>query len=632
MSATVEKSKKYTIAFRGLNYGEGYQDGEFSDCLNVSSALYPCLTQRSGRTEEGTYDSPTTLHAKDGLLVIDGTRVLYKGNEVGHVARGRKQIATVGNYVIIFPDKVFYNVETGEFGHMEVSATASAETSGAYVEEMDTCYDDLPYKGDSGIGGKSFVYARSVTVDQATGLVSISGKKTDPHATEVYDIRGKYIQFTDDSTVYYIHPDAEYYTVNWTETGDNGYDDDSADYEEWEMTLTDYYIAGGCYSSVGSQKAPGLTFTDSTITTTGDDFTFRVGDAVTIEGCTANPENNKTIIVRGVSSKVLTFYENSFTAGEERGAVTIKREVPDLDFICESNYRLWGTKGNTIYGSKYGDPFNFNVFDGLTGDSYYIDVASDGEFTGCVPYSSHICFFKENTLHKLYGSKPSNYQLVTSQVYGVQAGSERSMCIINETLFYKSANGVYAYTGGVPEKVSDKFGIRRFSDACAATDGTRYYLSMRSGEEWTLFVYDVQRGLWMQEDDLNCVDMTFHDGHVYLLAADGGLFKIDESADKSNIEWSVTFCPFDETVNERKGYSAFHLRMDLAAGAWLNVEIKRNTDTRWDTVYTTHNERARTITVPVLPARCDSVEIRLSGKGECMLRTLIREFHTGSDV
>lgn len=488
------------VSFQGLNLGEAYQEGEFSACENLSSALAPCLSQRYARVHEGAYGAPSTLHAKEGLLVIDGTRVLYKGAHVGNVTAGRKQTATVGNYVVIFPDKAYYNVATGTFGNLE----------------------------------------------------------------ETY-------------------------------------------------------------------KAAGLVFTATTITTKGNAFPFKKGDAITISGCSAGG-NNKTIIVREVSGTTLTFYENSFTAATEAGEVTLKREVPDLEFICESNYRLWGTKGNTIYGSAYGDPFNFQVFDGLTGDSYYIDVATDGAFTGCVPYSSHVCFFKEHSLHKLYGSKPSNFQVVTGQVYGVQAGCERSICIINETVYYKGIHGVYAYSGGVPELVSENFGPVRFSEACATSDGERYYISMRNGETWGLYVYDVLRNTWLKEDAMHCVDMAFSGGHVHLLDAAGGLYKIDPAGDQGEIQWSATLCPFHETMDNRKVYSKFHLRLELSEGAWLQVEIRRDNDTRWQQVYAGHNKRARTVTIPVMPARCDSVEIRVSGKGKCLLRTLVREFSTGSDV
>ena len=502
LNDTGKKTKKYIVAFRGLNYGEGFVDGELRSSRNVSSEKYPSITQRAARAQVGQYISPTALHAKEGLVVVDGTRVLYNDAFVGTVTEGKKQIATVGNMVVIFPDKAYYNVATGEFATMEATIEAAAGT---------------------------------------------------------------------------------------------------------------------------------LTFTASTITTTGEDWPFKVGDAVKITGCTTAPENNKTPIIRGVSGKTLTFYDNTFTACTEEAAVTVKREVPDLDFVCENNYRLWGTKGNTIYGSAYADPLNFFVYDGLTSDSYYIDVATDGEFTGCIPYSSHVCFFKEHTLHKLYGSKPANFQSVTSQVYGVQAGSEKSMCIVNEQLLYKGVNGVYSYTGGVPELISEAFSTTRFSEAVAACDGERYYISMQHNGKWGLYVYDVLRNMWLQEDDTHALGMAFSGGYLYILADDGCLYKVDRDADRKDIEWEIEFCPFSETINERKGYSEFHLRAELAAGAWLGVAMQTDQDQRWEKICTTH-DRSKTISIPIVPTRCDSVSIRIYGKGECLLKTFIREFSTGSDA
>ena len=505
LSETKSASKKYDVVFRGINYGEGTQDGEFADTYNLSTDQYPCITQRAKRVEAGRFEAPTTIHAKGKLLVIDGTKVFYGDKEVGTVTEGKKQTATIGNYIVIFPDKKYYHVPTEE--------------------------------AKDGIFG---------------------------------DMEEKY-------------------------------------------------------------EATGLDFSTSSITTTGNAFQFREGDAVKIEGCSIN-ENNKEIIVREVSGQVLTFADNSFTAGVESGTVTLKRDIPDLDFICESNYRLWGTHGNTIYSSKYSDPLNFKVFDGIASDSYAIEVGSEGEFTGCIPYSSHICFFKENTLHKLYGSKPSNFQITTVNVYGVQAGSEKSMQIVNEQLLYKGVGGVYAYTGGVPELISEKFGNRRYSDAVACCDGEKYYISMKQGETWNMFTFDVMKNIWLREDDTQAVDMAFYEGKVYYIDKDGGLYYIDKTADRSDIEWGATLCTMHETINERKGYSKFHLRMDLAAGAWIAVDIKTDNDLQWRQVYLTHNEKAKTVSIPIIPTRCDSIDIRLRGKGKCTVKAFIREFTVGSDI
>lgn len=512
LSEVQNASKKYSVAFRGINYAEATQDGEFSDTHNISTDLYPCITPSALKLKEKQYTSPTDIHAKGRLLVVDGTKVIYDGSEKGEVTAGKKQIATIGRYIVIFPDKVYYDTENDEFGSMELTLQAG------------------------------------------------------------------YVKFTSSTIVV-----AEAY---------------------------------------GTVK-------------------FKEGDLITISGASAG-ENNKDVILRGIkkpfeTSTTLVFDDNSFTAvdhdeGKNQKGITLKRIVPDLDFICESNYRLWGTHGNTIYGSKYSDPFNFSVFEGLSGDSYTIDVGSEGDFTGCIAYSSHICFFKEHTLHKLYGTKPSNFSLSDSNVFGVQSESERSMQIINETLLYKGVNGVYAYTGGVPELISGNFGNKRFSAAVACSDGEKYYISMRQGNEWGLYTFDMGRGIWLKEDDIRAVDMTFYDGKVYYIDSAGGLYFIDKSADRSDVEWDATFCTIHETINERKVYSKFHLRLDLSEGAYLAVDMKTDNDPIWKQIYATHNEKERTVSIPIMPTRCDSIDIRLRGKGQCIVKAFIREYRTGSDV
>lgn len=508
LNEVTTQNKQRIINFLGVNYSENFQNGEFSQTENVTTDNYPCISQRPKRVKEGTFISPSSLYSKAGLFVVDGTRLLHNGEYVGEVTEGKKQMAAVGNILVIFPDKKYYHAETKVFADMEATYTQA-------------------------------------------GLVF-------------------------------------------------GSDDEGL------STIT---------------------------TTTGEDFPFAKGDAIQISGAETAPENNISVIIRQVDGKTLTFYSNTFTEATEEAEVTLKREVPDLDFICENNYRLWGCKGDTIYASKYSDPLNFNVFDGLTGDSYFIQVGSDGEFTGCASFSSHICFFKEETLHKLYGSKPSNYQIVTSSVFGVQEGCERSLCIINETLYYLGRNGVYAYTGGVPELVSDVFGTKRFSEACAESDGEKYYISMRSGEEWGLYTYDIRRDIWLREDATHCMDMANVEGDLFYLDSEGSLYRVngdDETSDEV-IEWSVTFAPFTETVNERKGYSKLGFRLDLGDKSWLEVYVRVDKGV-WERVYTTHNEMARTITVPIAPNRCDVFEVRLKGQGECKIKSLVRDFFIGSEV
>lgn len=670
LSEVQNTSKKYTVAFRGLNYGEGTQDGEFADTHNLSTDQYPCITQRAVRLKEKTYSNPSTLHSKGQLLVIDGTDVIYGGTKVGTVSEGKKQTATVGNYIVIFPDKVYYKVPTedepeGEFGNMEVTV----EASGVSFTSSSIVWSKFPFSAGDVVTISGCANAdnnkENLTIKSASdyeltfddepfaeatedGVVTIT-RPDRTHSFSNWQFEGSTISGWEQYPEKYPYKAGDKikisdirYQIGISETKDKTFVIKSVEFPEKNtiaitlegITFTKNTDTGTITRLGTEHKVSALSFKSSSISKKKEDFPFGKGDSVIISGC-SNEENNKDTdtIIRGVAEGELTFDANSFTeTAMETNTITIKRTVPPLDFVCENNYRLWGTMGNTIYASAYGKPLNFKSFEGLAGDSYYIDVASEGEFTGCIPFSSHICFFKENTLHKLYGTKPSNFQITTSNVYGVQSGSERSMQIVNEQLIYKGVGGVYAYTGGVPELISGNFGNRRYSDAVACCDGEKYYLSMRQGEAWNVFVYDVAKNIWIREDDTQVVDMTFHDGKVYMLTADGGLYHIDKSVDRDDIEWGATFCTIHETVNERKVYSKFHLRMDMSAGAWLAVDIKTDSDTQWRQVYTTHNEKAKTVSIPIMPNRCDSIDIRLRGKGKCTIKAFIREFTTGSDV
>ena len=92
--------------------------------------------------------------------------------------------------------------------------------------------------------------------------------------------------------------------------------------------------------------------------------------------------------------------------------VELERRVPDMDYLTECDNRVWGcsNKENVIYACKLGDPTNWFSYRGIATDSYAVTVGSDGAFTGAATCMGYALFFKENTLHKLYGlPSPSGF-------------------------------------------------------------------------------------------------------------------------------------------------------------------------------------------------------------------------------
>ena len=366
---------------------------------------------------------------------------------------------------------------------------------------------------------------------------------------------------------------------------------------------------------------------------------FRVGDAVTVSGCKAHAGNNKTAIVREIDGDELRFYENGFeiSEGGDTEQLSIRREVPDLELVCQHEGRLWGCMGDTIFACKLNDPTNWSVYDGLTDDSYFVQVPSPGAFTGCCSYRGYVYFFKEDHIYRVYGDRPSNFQVMDSAGIGVDGGSEASLAIAGETLFYLSRTGVMAYTGGVPQSIAAPFGTERYRNAVAGSDGVKYYISMEDAYGmWHLFVYDTRTGQWHREDSTRAVAITWLDG-LYCLTSEGGLWLSGGEAPQGAeaeigpFAWAE-FGDFVEADPNKKGVSKLQLRLELFEGAMVDVLIQFDSDGIWRNVKTLTAFKKRSWYLPIVPRRCDHFRIMVQGYGKWILHSLVRESYSGSEM
>ena len=398
--------------------------------------------------------------------------------------------------------------------------------------------------------------------------------------------------------------------------------------------------------SVNTSASVYIKVSNNALIITGGTFTgFKAGDAVKIEGFIKRPSNNLSAILVNATATMLEFAEDTFTVLEdstynkadksykESGEISITRLSPDLDFVMEYNNRLWGCSGSTIYASKLGDPTNWNYFNGLSMDSYAVDVGSDGDFTGCAATPSHLVFFKDNVLHKLYGSKPSNYQSMDVKADGVQKGCENSLCLINGILYYKSRNGIMAYDSGVPECISADLGEEMFREAAAGTDGVKYYVSMQktADETWHLFVFDPRNGMWHREDETHAQQFAFCAGELTYIDAVTGKIMATSGGTDEEIQWHAQLGEFIEFSDDKKIYSKVKVRMRLDAGA--NVTISLSVDGgEFQPVSEVYAQSDRVAFVPIIPIRCDRFAIRLDGVGGCKVESIVREYTSGSEV
>ena len=99
-------------AFAGLNRNLRIRDNEFADMRNLSSALLPVASARQRRRKLRTLKDPNGLFAHEKLCWADGTAFYYNGVKKGTVTDCEKQFVRMGAYVLIFPDKAYYNTST----------------------------------------------------------------------------------------------------------------------------------------------------------------------------------------------------------------------------------------------------------------------------------------------------------------------------------------------------------------------------------------------------------------------------------------------------------------------------------------------------------------------------------------
>ena len=321
-------------------------------------------------------------------------------------------------------------------------------------------------------------------------------------------------------------------------------------------------------------------------------------------------------------------------------AVRVERRVPDLEFLTECDNRVWGcsSRENVIYACKLGDPTNWFSYRGIAADSYAVTVGSDGPFTGAATCMGYALFFKENTLHKLYGSRPSDFQLSSLRCRGVARNAARSLCVLNETLYYLSPDGVMAWDGSIPAKVSAALDAGRLSNVKAAVGGAldgRYYLHIAREDRVRLLVYDTERGLWHEEDVCSC-EMASTGGQLYLWdgsalwAADPGREAAGQSGTGTEQEVPFELVTGDLGMDspEERYLTRLTLRLDAACRSRLVVEMSYDGGPWEEAAARTLEGPRRCLDLPLVPRRCGSLRLRLRGSGQITLRSLAKSFGT----
>lgn len=583
----IERERDMVREFRGLNHNEVISDGQFYDMQNLSSDAYPVLTARKPRTLCKTVTSGSRMSAGEHMAWCDGQHFYYNGAQK-FACTMPDSIVRMGAYFCLFPQGIVYNSHDDTVKNIAETVEATAQLILYPVIKK--------IRPDGGW-----------EISQADYVAS----ETEPSNTSQY----------------------------WLDTGNTPVvlKQYSKDFKIWVSVPTSLLS----FSFIVNDDLPAGTFFQK----------FKAGDAVTISGLTGDlAELNSSFIVNAVTINGFVVEVNSFLLNLPSDAVTVSMKVertfPAMDYVCECGNRLFGcsTAKHEIYASKLGDPLNWNVFSGISTDSYAATVGSPGEFTGIASYRSNVLFFKENRIHVLSGTRPANFQIDTLECRGMQRGSDNSAAVVNETLFYKSDSGIMAYSGNLPELVSDAFGNYNTGHVISAgTDGKKYYCCLVTGDdECHLMVYDVLRGIWTREDSIAVRDFSaignnlymMYDGKIYDLhtgtsGETGEAWKDETLVDEKDVMWYATTGAIGLDSPYEKYIAALMLRVQMDSGGTIRVETSYDEENNFVEVARITADKLRSVTLNIVPRRCDTMRIRLSGRGKFKLFSISKEIEGG---
>jgi hypothetical protein len=177
-------------------------------------------------------------------------------------------------------------------------------------------------------------------------------------------------------------------------------------------------------------------------------------------------------------------------------------------------------------------------------------------------------------------------------------------------------------------------GNEAYGEAVGGSHGNKYYISMKDNlGEYHLFVYDIAKGMWHKEDDLQVDSFCSCRGELYAIS-NGNIITMLGSGTKgeSKIPWMVETGLVGMSMPDMKYISRLLIRMSLEVGASVEVSIQYDSIGDWEQVCNMTVTSLRSFSVPIRPRRCDHFRIRIEGEGDGRIYSITKTIEQGSDV
>lgn len=637
-------SRHMVTMFGGVNRLSNAGEGEFADMVNLSSDQYPAVSPRPQR-KWGDMRFPNEkvqLAYNDGLIELwsqseDGfyDELYYKGVPTDWQTKKlsryedekqNRSCVNIGTKTIFFPSKTYFDTKDGSCGTIDKSISLSSA-------KVYFCFDDLgmieqtwgvtfplAYDGQfpEDAGSHRRIGAKWTDQSNAGDLILYkfpdSGDADKSSGSIVTSI---YYRFEVESPANSDSPFADIRIGDWL----------TLDRCEWTNSAGTVHCAdigvgnGFWVKDVGSE----------------------VGETIRKDYITLGNEQLDTVGFVNLF-KSADNYATPGSAPRYRtlSAFAATRYVPDVSFACVKDNRIWAldTTGHEIYASYQGDPFVWNNYENVSSASYAATVGEGNEWTGICACADRVYAFKRDMVFVISGDEPANFTYTRIDVQGAyrepgDRGEWNNVASIGDSIFYAGVDGVYALYGGYATRISDCLGAGRYYSHGGFGFRGKYYISMRAPGDATyrIYVYDTVRRLWHIEDEFDVTVCAISDKGCWF--GSGDIFDVigeeDGMPNTKPVEWSLTSNCIRSTEPDKRYVSKIQISAECEDDCMLTISFKYDDDGEWREWDTFAPGCRRSLLIPIIPRRCDSVRIRIDGKGTAKIYSISYYYRKGSE-
>jgi hypothetical protein len=106
----------------------------------------------------------------------------------------------------------------------------------------------------------------------------------------------------------------------------------------------------------------------------------------------------------------------------------------------------------------------------------------------------------------------------------------------------------------------------------------------------------------------------------------------EDPAEVSPVRWYAETGIIGLDTPDTKYISKLAIRMDLEAGASVRVSVEYNSSGYWKQIGASEAASIKTVTMPIVPMRCDHMRLRLDGVGGCKVYSITKTLQAGAEV